>query len=71
MEKKWRYQPGGRKTKEKERKRGEEQGDILEQLATTREDERGEAAPELVSRMSGWQFRGADPVSHGVRLVFH
>jgi len=30
-----------------------------------------EAAPGLVSRMSGWQFRGADPVSHGVRLVFH
>lgn len=35
------------------------------------EDERREAAPGLVSRMSGWQFRGADPVSHGVRLVFH
>ncbi|KAK1124162.1 hypothetical protein K0M31_007186 [Melipona bicolor] len=33
------------------------------------EEKKTAAAPWTVSRMSGWQFRGADPVSHGVRLI--
>jgi len=73
---------GGRETeRERERERGREGGRETAGRGTSgylgvaryrgggREGR--EAAPGLVSRMSGWQFRGADPVSHGVRLVFH
>lgn len=40
-------------------------------VAALQKDEEKKTAPWTVSRMSGWQFRGADPVSHGVCLVFH
>lgn len=61
-------------TRRKDGEGSQEQADTLESSGCSFTEGRGKengAAPWTVSRMSGWQFRGADPVSHGVRLVFH